>query len=168
MCDPTKDLVLKCGLVMAPDGGFIFDLGKYLSKTKFVPLFGGGRQLLQSIDMSELFQIVRTGIEEDISGIYPVGEEQPFSMEDLYRTISEGSQFKNIFFRVPISPVLFLARVAEAVGIRLPKLPITVEGLLGLQHVKAFDTKEIRNTFGVAITPFRDNIYRYSQQWVWN
>ena len=69
LLDPARDLVVRPGTILARGGGGIFGLMRDLmQKLHVVPLFGGGRQPLQTVHVDDVCEAIARAIERDLTG----------------------------------------------------------------------------------------------------
>lgn len=152
--DLSRDLVLKPGLVLGTQGLF-GEIVKNVKASKFFPLVGDGTQPMQSIAIDDLCSIIGIGLEKNSVGIYYVAEPTAIPIKDLYKTISEGLNKKIVFVPIPFSLLYFVCAIAEKMRIQLP---VTSENLLGLKHLRSFETEKDLRSFGVQIKNYRESI----------
>jgi nucleoside-diphosphate-sugar epimerase len=152
--DSNKDLVLKPGLVLG-NGGLYRTIEKIISKSKFIPMIGNGKQPVQPISINDLAELIKLGIEKNISGVFPAAGAAPITMKELYKIISMKSGKKNIFIPMPYWCAEFMVILAFIFHI---KLPISKENIIGLKHNKTYDTSVTQEKFGIRFKNFRESI----------
>ena len=135
LLDPARDLVVRPGTILARGGGGIFGLMRDLmQKVHVVPLFGGGRQPLQTVHVDDVCEAVARAIERDVTGAVNVAEPTALSFRDVLRMTAARAGVRCLFVPLPFGPVLAAVRAMERVG--LPT-PLRSESLLGMQGLRA-------------------------------
>jgi nucleoside-diphosphate-sugar epimerase len=135
LLDPARDLVLRPGTILARNGGGIFGLMCNLMRTlHVVPLFGGGRQPLQTVHVDDVCEATARAIERGITGTLNVAEPQALPFRDVLRMTATRMGTRCLFVPLPFAPVLAAVRTMERLG--LPT-PLRSESLLGMQGLRA-------------------------------
>ncbi|MDP4266214.1 MAG: NAD-dependent epimerase/dehydratase family protein [Bacteroidota bacterium] len=134
-----RDAILCPGLVIG-DGGLYKSIEKILSTKKNIPLIDGGKQLLYTILIEELAEIIEKVCLENISGKYIVADKKPIMMKDLYNSIAAHLENKPRFINVPFFLAYIGLSIVEMLNL---SLPITRENLLGLKQLKAYDDENL-------------------------
>jgi nucleoside-diphosphate-sugar epimerase len=135
LLDPARDLVVRPGTILAREGGGIFGLMRDLMrKLHVVPLFGGGRQPLQTVHVDDVCEAIARAIERDLTGALNVAEEAPRSFRDVLRMAADRMGIRCLFVPLPFAPMLAVVRLAERAG--LPT-PLRSESLLGMRGLRA-------------------------------
>jgi len=136
LCDPSRDLIVRPGLVLARDGHGIFHLMRDVARRMHVlPLFGGGRQPLQTVHLDDLCEAVARALERELTGALNVAEPAPLSMAAFLRAMVARLGVRCVFLPLPFAPVLAGLRAAEAVGVPLPLRSESVLAIKGLRQV---------------------------------
>jgi nucleoside-diphosphate-sugar epimerase len=136
LLDPVRDLVLRPGTILARDGGGIFGLMRNLMQTlHVVPLFGGGRQPLQTVHVDDLCEAVARAIERDLTGAVNVAEPAALSFREVLRMTAARSGTRCLFVPLPFAPVLAAVRAMERLGLPTPLRSESLLGMRGLQAV---------------------------------
>jgi nucleoside-diphosphate-sugar epimerase len=135
LLDPARDLVVRPGTVLARGGGGIFGLMRDLMRTvHVVPLFGGGRQPLQTVHVDDVGEAIARAIERGVTGALNVAEPDPRSFRDVLRMTAARMGTRCLFVPLPFGPALAAVRAMERAG--LPT-PLRSESLLGMQGLRA-------------------------------
>ena len=134
--DRSGDLVLRPGLVLAPGGQGLFQqlLGA-AERLHVVPLFGGGRQPLQTVHVDDLCAGVTAAIERNLTGILALAEREPIPMKAFLRAMTHARGIRCLFVPLPFAPMLVALRTAERAGLSLPLRSESLLGLSGMQQV---------------------------------
>jgi nucleoside-diphosphate-sugar epimerase len=153
--DVEKDLILKSGLVLG-NGGLFNSIREIILKNKFIPLIGGGRQLVQTIYVNELGSIIQKGIEENIKGVYAIAEPEAITMKMLYTAIScKAGRKSNIF--IPL-PYWFAELIILFAWIFHLKMPVSKENILGLKRSREYDITNAIKTFDIKFLNYKETI----------
>ena len=135
LCDPGRDLVVRPGLVLAREGHGIFQMMRDVARrTHVIPLFGGGRQPLQTVHLDDLCEGVTRALERALTGALNVAEPAPLSMAVFLRAMVARLGVRCVFLPLPFAPVLAALRAAEALGVPLPLRSESVLAIRGLRQ----------------------------------
>ena len=136
LCDPGRDLVIRPGLVLAREGHGIFQMMRDVARRLHViPLFGGGRQPLQTVHLADLCEAVARALERELTGALNVAEPAPLSLAAFLRAMVAHLGVRCVFLPLPFAPVLAALRAAEALGVPLPLRSESVLAIKGLRQV---------------------------------
>jgi nucleoside-diphosphate-sugar epimerase len=155
--DAGRDAVLRLGLVLGRSGGLFGSIVDTLKSAKVVPLPDGGRQPVQIIAMDDLVRIVAAVVESGIAGRYDIAHPEVYRMRDLYEAIIARTGAKPLLVPVPLGLVGAGVRLVESLG--LP-FPVTSENVLGLRHMRVFDTAPSLAALGVRTSGLAESIER--------
>lgn len=136
LLDPARDTVVRPGLVIGEGGGLFDTIRTFVTKSRFVPLIGGGRQPVQTLAIEDLCAMIAILLERGLAGRILLSERNAVTMRDLYEGIARVAGTSPRLVSIPMGPMDLALRITEA--LRLP-LPVTRENLLGLKHLRAFD-----------------------------
>ena len=140
LLDPGRDLVVRPGTILARGGGGIFGLMRDLMrKAHVVPLFGGGRQPLQTVHVDDLCEAIARAIERGLTGALNVAEPAPLSFRDALRLAAARMNVRCVFVPLPFAPMLALVKTIERLG--LPS-PLRSESLLGMKGLRAVPVED--------------------------
>jgi nucleoside-diphosphate-sugar epimerase len=135
LLDPTRDLVVRPGTILAKGGGGIFGLMRDLmQKLHVVPLFGGGGQPLQTVHVDDVCEAIARAIERDVTGAINVAEPAPLSFREVLRLTAAQSGTRCLFVPLPFAPVLTGVRLLERLHV---PTPLRSESLLGMRGLRA-------------------------------
>jgi nucleoside-diphosphate-sugar epimerase len=152
--DPAIDLVLKPGLVLG-NGGLFLQMMNILKTRKVIPVFSGGKQLVQTIYIYDLISCIENGLNLNVSGVFPLAEKVPITMKELNQAIAEvlGKKIKicSIHYRL----VFLAVSLAELFKM---KIPVSRENLLGLRHGITYDTSGVEKVFHIPIRPCKESL----------
>ncbi len=131
---PT-DLVVRPGTILARGGGGIFGLMRDLmAKVHVVPLFGGGRQPLQTVHVDDVCEAIARAIERGVTGAINVAEPEPLSFRAVLRLAAKRMGTRCLFVPLPFASALAVVRTMERLGL---STPLRSESLLGMKGLRA-------------------------------
>jgi NADH dehydrogenase len=140
LLDPTRDCVVRPGTVLARGGGGIFGLMRDLMRTvHVVPLFGGGRQPLQTVHVDDVCEAVVRVVERRVTGAVNVAEPDPLPFREVLRRTAARMGVRCAFVPLPLAPVLAVVRAAERLGLPTPLRSESLLGMAGLRAVPVAD-----------------------------
>ena len=144
-----NDVVLRSGLVIGRDGDGLFHrICGTLERSSVVPLFGGGRQPIQTVHVADLCAAIEAGLARGVAGTFTVAHPRALEMREFLATIARRLVRKPWFVPLPLGPVLLALRAIET--LRIP-FPVSSENLLGLKCLRAYDTSDDLQRLGVAL-----------------
>jgi NADH dehydrogenase len=118
--DPERDLAVRPGLILAPSAGLFQRLLAFIRRTRLVPLFGGGRQIVQTVHADDLCLGFERALERDLRGVLTIAEPEGLPSRDFMRLLALHTSRRCLLVPVPLAPTLALLRAFEKVGIVLP------------------------------------------------
>jgi nucleoside-diphosphate-sugar epimerase len=152
--DSERDLVLKPGLVIG-NGGLFMNITSHLKKNRIIPVINGGRQLIQTLFIGDLAEVIETGITRDVSGVYPVAELHPVTMSEMYRLICRKERKNPVLISVPFFFAWFGISVFNYLRL---KTPVSKENLLGLKGSITYDVTKSVEVFNMNFSPLAETI----------
>ncbi len=154
--DPARDLVVRPGTILARGGGGIFGLMRDLMRTvHVVPLFGGGRQPLQTVHVDDLCEAVARAVERGVTGAVNVAEPAPLPFRDVLAMAAARMGIRCLFVPFPFAPALGAVRTMERLG--LPS-PLRSESLLGMKGLRAVPVEADLARLGVRVRPVGESL----------
>lgn len=150
LLDAPNETVLKLGLVVGVKGGLFQRISSAIAKSRIVPLVGDGRQPVQTVAVDEVAAVVAKCLDENVTGHFLLGSKKVYTLRELYWQIAKTQGKKPLF--VPLPYFLFDIALGLAALLRLP-LPVSSENLLGLKHLRTFDTEADMSRLGVTLQP---------------
>lgn len=151
--DLQRDLVLRPGLVLA-NGGLFARMCDWVRNSRVVPVFGGGKQLVQTIHIDDFCAAMLRAVELEKTGRIVLAETPATTMRELLEAMAQRLRRRPWFLAVPVTPVLAVLRATEALGLRLP---VSSENLLGVLSATYQDPSRAAE-LGVRIRSFRESI----------
>lgn len=151
-----RDLVLRPGLVLGAGSAGLFErMCETVRRARVIPLFGGGRQPLQTVHVQDLCAAIIAALDRGLSGRFTLAEPEPTSMGDFLKGIAVRLDRRPLFLPFPIGPALAVLRSIEA--LRIP-FPVSSENLLGLRQMRSCDTATDLATIGVRLRPAAESL----------
>ncbi len=142
-----RDVILRPGLVTGESGdGLYHRMCKMVQNSKVIPLFGGGRQPIQTVRVEDLCLAIQAALEKGLSGLFTIAHPRVFEMRQLLRSIADDLGKKPIFLPFPMAPALLALRLIE--GLHIP-FPVSSENLIGMKCLRATDTTEDWSRLGI-------------------
>ena len=143
-----NDTIIRPGFVVG-DGGIYQRLENSLRTLKFAPLFWGGQQPLQIIQLKDLINGIINVLLQNCTGTYNLMYPTPYPVQEFYRKIFIKQKLTPRFLHLQGDLALMVLKVAEF--LKIP-LPLTSENLLGLKYLKIFESDCAK--LGVSPKPF--------------
>ncbi len=131
-----NDTIIRPGFVVG-NGGIYLRLEHTMRTLRFAPLFWGGQQPLQVIQLDDLVTGILNALQQNHTGAYNLVYSTPYLCREFYRQIFIKQKLKPRFLRLPGDLTLRALKIAEF--LKIP-LPLTSENLLGLKHLKTFES----------------------------
>jgi|RhiMethySRZTD1v2_1073278.scaffolds.fasta_scaffold04353_14 dihydroflavonol-4-reductase len=148
---PDRDVVFRSGLVIARTGDGLFHrMCETVKKSKVIPLFGGGRQPIQTLHADDLCRAAQAAVEKGLTGLFTVAEPRALEMRELLRGIAARLHRSPLFVPFPMLPALAALRCIEL--LRIP-FPVSSENLVGMQCLRFVDTTSDLARLGVEARP---------------
>ena len=126
-------LAIRPGLVLGA-GGVFGEMCRYLRSHRLLPLFGGGRQPLQTIYVGDLARGVVEALASRLSGAFTAAENEPVDYRVFYAELCRQLEIRPRFVPLPFWAAEAATEMARRLGLRLP---IDRDNLLGLQAMRA-------------------------------
>ncbi len=133
LLDSVRDLALRPGLVVGP-GGLFARMVEGVRRSPVIPLFDGGKQIVQTVGIEELVEATARAIDAEWRGRLVVAHPGGIRFGEMMDVIARQLDKPRLFLPVTATPFLWAARVGER--LRLP-LPFSSENILGLRGMIA-------------------------------
>lgn len=134
--DPKVECAIRPGFIIG-QGGVYARLKASISALGFAPLFWGGNQPIQLISVEHVVQAIVWVLEHSLTGVLNVVNANPITIRQFYSQIFQRLGKSPRFVPLPGDVALSLLRGAERLGL---SLPMTSENLLGLKHLRVFQS----------------------------
>ena len=108
-----------------------------------------------NLTTDDLCKIIESICVKNRTGILQLAEANAHSLSAFYHCIANSLGKKTIFVTMPVSIALLIAQMAEL--IRIP-FPIRSESVLGLKHLKSFETQKDLDSFDFKIKTMEESI----------
>jgi NADH dehydrogenase len=152
--DLERDLIVRPGLILG-DGGLFERISSSMAKFGFVPVFDGGRQLIQTVHVEDLCEAIVRAVERGMVGRYVVAEPEGLELRELFRLMAARLGRKARLVPLPAGPLLLLLRLTEGAGIRLP---LTTENVLGAKTLRHQPSAADLARIGVSVRDVRESL----------
>lgn len=146
--DPARDLVIRPGLVLASDGGLFNRIRVMVRKGGVIPLFGGGKQVIQTIHIQDLCAGFAAAIEQGTTGRIVLAEPRGLLFKEFLQLVAKGEGRKVTLIPLPIGPALLVFRIAERFKLGLP---VGSENLLGLKSMRFVESQDDIAKLGITV-----------------
>lgn len=154
--DPSRDAVLRPGLVIGPGAGGLFrQLAQAAARLHLVPVFAGGRQPLQTVHVDEVAEATLRIVRDGLTGVFVVAEPDPVDLATFLRMMTAEMGVRCLFVPLPLRPMLAGVRLVERLGVTLP---LRSESLLGMRGMRRVDPTESLARLGMTVRPVRESI----------
>lgn len=153
----TDDLIIRPALVLGT-GGLFGRLKVQLSKTKFVPLLNGGKQIIQIILLEDLVESSIFLMESQAKGIFHIAHSEKVFYKDFISKIARKLKKEAFFLSTPV----FLMKIIVAFFQLFPKPPINKDNLTGLLTSKYIDTTSEQNMIPQKWHSFEESLVKIS------
>ena len=149
-----RDLVIRPGLILAEQGLFR-RLCDYIRHTRIIPLFDGGRQVVQTIHIEDLCSAILLAIDRNLKGCRVLAEPEGILMRDLLASIAHKMGRRPVFVPLPIAMLLVLLRLFET--LRIPFF-VSSENLLGLKSMEHQESAKDLAELGISVRSARQSL----------
>lgn len=147
--DEKSDTIVRPGLVVG-QGGLYARMFGMVCRAPVLPLFYGGTQPIQPIALDDLVEGLLRIIRQRPAGVFNLALPQPITVRELYTRMLAAARLSRPLLPLPGDLTLGFLRVCERLGLGLP---VTSENLLGLKHLRRFDTADSLARLGLALKP---------------
>jgi nucleoside-diphosphate-sugar epimerase len=155
--DASRDLIVRPGLVLASDGGLFCRIAEQVRSLPVIPVFSGGRQVLNTVHIDDLCSVFGWAMETGICGVITVAESLGITMRDLLREVMLRLGRRKPIVSVPGRPCVLVLQLAEHIGLRLPVSSENLKGLLDMDATGLFPTDDIKRS-GIRIRHAAESI----------
>lgn len=135
--DLSRDLIIRPGLILSTRAGLFVRMLRTVRSTGLAPMFGGGRQVIQTIHIDDLSAAFLRAVEGDVTGLLTLCEPGGLEMRALFRLLGELLHRRVTIVPLPFGPALIMLRIAEGLGLRLPVSSDNLLGLRSMVHVES-------------------------------
>jgi nucleoside-diphosphate-sugar epimerase len=157
MLDPSRDLIVRPGFILAGDGGLFYRIVNQVKRLPVVPVFGGGHQRLNTIHIEDLCKILEWALEKDICGVITVAEPEGITMKELLSVVLDQLGQNKMILSVPGRPIIRLLQLLETFKLKLPVSSENLRGLLNREDMGETCSDSVRRS-GIDIRHARESI----------
>ena len=150
MMDESRDLIVRPGLILASDGGLFYRIVNQVRRLPVVPVFGGGRQKLNTVHIEDMCAILEWALEKEMSGVITVAESAGITMKELLRAVLQQLGQNKLIVSVPGKPIVLLLQLLESLKLKLPVSSENLRGLLNRDEINSFSPANL-NQSGIKI-----------------
>jgi len=152
--DLSRDGVIRPGHIIG-EGGIFLRTAHSIQKLPFIPLFFGGKQLIQTVAIEDIIAAMSEVLKNKHAGIFHISEIHPVALREFYGQISKNLGKTPRFIHFPGSAALFLLQFFEKM--KLP-LPITSDNLKGLKKLKTFEVTDDLAKLGLSPKTMKESV----------
>ena len=140
LVDHGRDAIVRPGLILAREGQGLFQqMRDAMVRTHVLPVFGGGKQPLQTVHVDDVCEAIARVIERALVGGFNVAEAEPFSMAGFLRLLARRLRTRCVLVPLPLAPTLAAVRVFERLGVPFPLRSESILGIKALRRVPVVD-----------------------------
>lgn len=147
--DERTDTIVRPGLVVGR-GGLYARMFGMVCRAPALPLFYGGTQPVQPIALEDLIEGLERLTQRRDAGAFNLALPQPITVRELYTRMLAAAGLSRPLLPLPGDLTLAVVRLCEKLGLGLP---VTSENLLGLKHLRSFDTAGSLARLGLSLKP---------------
>lgn len=152
--------IFRPSIIYGPGDAFINMLADTLRKTPLMPVFGGGRNLMQPVYVGDVAKSFAAALErsECIGKLYELGGPDIYHFKDILNLTAKTIDKKRYFIPLPMWMVRPPVSILQSMGI---KLPITTDQLQMLQEDNIRKAGDDIDELGIQWTGFEEGIKQY-------
>jgi predicted dehydrogenase/nucleoside-diphosphate-sugar epimerase len=150
--------IVRPGLVFGPgEHGLFSRMRGTVRRLPVLPLLGGGRAIVQGIEVSDLGKALMTclSLDEGTGGFeFNLGDSEGMPLREFLQAIAVAETGRRkMQLVVPLWPFKLAVGCAERIGL---KLPISGDNLRGMEMVRRMETAPSHQKLGLTLTPFAE------------
>lgn len=153
--DPARDLIVRPGLILSRHAGLFVRMLNTVRKTGVAPMFGGGRQIIQTIHIDDLAAALERALRLRLTGALAVCETGGLEMRELFTLMGTLLGRRVRIVSLPFGPVLLALRTVEAAGMRLA---VSSDNLLGLKSMRPAESRESLARLGMTVRTAEESL----------
>jgi nucleoside-diphosphate-sugar epimerase len=153
--DPARDLAIRPGLILARGAGLFDRMARVARGVGVVPMFGGGRQIIQTIHLDDLVQGFVLAITKGCTGTFTLCEPEGLPMRDLFGLMGRLSGRRIRVVPLPFGPALMALGACEWMGLRLP---VSADNLRGLRSMRHQDSRASLERLGLGVRTAEESL----------
>ena len=153
--DAGRDTIIRPGLILSTGAGLFVRMMNTVKKSGIAPMFGGGRQRLQTVHLDDLVAGFERALRLEAAGTHVLCEPDGLTMRDLFKLLGRLLDRRVVIVPLPFGPALAALRAAEAMGL---KLPVSSDNLLGLRSLRPADSRPSLERLGLTIRTAEESL----------
>jgi nucleoside-diphosphate-sugar epimerase len=130
--DASRDLIVRPGLVIG-DGGLFRSMYRALTRYRFAPIFGSGKQPVYTVGVDDLCAAITALIRDAAHGAFTIANPEPVEIRTLYGAIARRVRGPVLFVPMPLNALLAGVTFFERLGVQLP---LDSERLRGIENLR--------------------------------
>jgi NADH dehydrogenase len=152
--------IFRPAIIFGPGDSFINMLADMMMKSPVMPVFGGGKNLMQPVYVDDVARAFSEAVAQSWSTgrVYELGGPNVISFKGILKTISYVIDKKRVFVNIPIAIVRPLVGFFQSTGMTLP---VTTDQLIMMQEDNIRQGGDPLDQFSFDFTPFREGIESY-------
>jgi NADH dehydrogenase len=152
--------IFRPAIIFGPGDSFINMLADMMMKSPVMPVFGGGKNLMQPVYVDDVARAFSEAVAQSWSTgrVYELGGPNVISFKGILKTISYVIDKKRVFVNIPIAIVRPLVGFFQSTGMTLP---VTTDQLIMMQEDNIRQGGDPLDHFSFDFTPFREGIESY-------
>jgi nucleoside-diphosphate-sugar epimerase len=160
--DGPRDAVVRPGLILAREGNGLFQqMRDAMRRTHALPVFGGGRQPLQTVHVADVCEAIARVVERPLPGAFNVAEPDPRTFREFLRMVARQLRIRCVLVPLPFAPVLAFVRALEAAGV---PFPLRSESLLGIQGLRKVPVADDLRRLDLRVAPAAESLARLAAE----
>jgi nucleoside-diphosphate-sugar epimerase len=149
-------IVIRAGLVLG-EGGLFGIMENYLRTKNKIPLFGSGKQPIQTVYIDDLVLAIEKIISKKLTGKLVVACNEAVTYRDFYEALAISVGSKPKFVKTPYWLAGLGILIAKFLRIQLP---ITKDNLLGLKQMKHISTTGDLKKIGIELIDYKESFLK--------
>ena len=134
LVDHGRDAIVRPGLIIAREGSGLFQqMRDAMLRTHVLPIFGGGRQPLQTVHIDDVCEAIARILDRGLVGGFNVAEAEPFGFAGFLRLVAARLGTRCVLVPLPFAPTLAAVRLFERLNV---PFPLRSESLLGIKALR--------------------------------
>lgn len=147
--DSSRDLIIRPGLILGPgERGSFNRMKETLRKSGLIPIFDGGKQILQVVHIDDLILGIDLALQKELRGVLVIAEPKGVEIKEFFKKVAFFLGKKCNLIPLPMTPMLFLFRITESLHI---PLPLSSENLLGLKTMRQMPSSSDLARIGISL-----------------
>jgi len=152
--------IFRPAIIFGPGDSFINMLADMMMQSPVMPVFGGGKNLMQPVYVDDVAGAFSEAVAQSWSTgrVYELGGPDVISFKEILKVISYVIDKKRLFINIPIAIVRPLVGFFQSIGMTLP---LTTDQLIMMQEDNIRQRGDPLDHFSFDFTPLREGIANY-------